>query len=378
MNNNIFKTARYILLAIAFAFASCANAQVSIQMEREGGVYKIPCKVNGARMKLIFDTGASNVCLSKSMAEYLLENDYISFKDLQGFGESSIADGSIVNHMKVNLKDVEIGGLHLNDVQAVVMFSQNAPLLLGQSAIQKLGTIQITGSVLTIKHRNSISKGDSIDVEFYRKRYKENMSNNRYHAALSDLLKIKDAIGLTERTKSIIIYLYMETEQYDRCIDLAEEWFREYEYNEVQHSKHYVQNRTSLFYSYCAKLDYDNAILNYELLLSELENGYSEYKFDAHYHFAVMLYNLKRFRETENYFRLAINDYCLQHKIDRFSVGNKFIDNDFLGRCMYYIACAKGELKDFNEANNYLKKSARCNFREAINCCKENNIDYYD
>lgn len=31
-------------------------SQTVIQMEEYGGVYRIPCKVNGAKMKLIFDT----------------------------------------------------------------------------------------------------------------------------------------------------------------------------------------------------------------------------------------------------------------------------------------------------------------------------------
>ena len=39
-------------------------AQVTIQMQEENGVYKIPCEVNGLRMNFIFDTGASNVCIS--------------------------------------------------------------------------------------------------------------------------------------------------------------------------------------------------------------------------------------------------------------------------------------------------------------------------
>lgn len=125
-------------------------SQTIINMEENNGVYKIPCIVNGARMKFIFDTGATSVSMSSQMANYLLENDYISKEDIVSYGQSSIADGTIVDHIVINLKDIEISGLHLHNVEAVVLDSQNAPLLLGQSVIQKLGRIEINGNILKI------------------------------------------------------------------------------------------------------------------------------------------------------------------------------------------------------------------------------------
>ena len=127
-------------------------SQTIIQMEEYGGVYRIPCKVNGAKMKLIFDTGADKVCLSLSMAEYLFDNDFISSKDIIGSGSSTVADGRIVDHVEINIKDIEIGGIHLYNVRSVVIEEQNSPLLLGQSAIQKLGPIEINGNILIIKN----------------------------------------------------------------------------------------------------------------------------------------------------------------------------------------------------------------------------------
>ena len=67
-----------ISLSLLLLISVTLTAQVTITMEQDGGVYKVPCIVNGAKMKFIFDTGAANVCLSESMADYLLDNDYIS------------------------------------------------------------------------------------------------------------------------------------------------------------------------------------------------------------------------------------------------------------------------------------------------------------
>lgn len=133
-------------------------------MELDGGVYKIPCTVNGAKLKMIFDTGASTVCLSLATAIFLYQNDYISKSDFKGTGYSSTASGDIVDNMIINIKDIEIGGMHLYNVDGVVMESLTAPLLLGQSAIQKLGSITIKGNQLIINNayssnNNSYSKG---------------------------------------------------------------------------------------------------------------------------------------------------------------------------------------------------------------------------
>ena len=141
---------RKILAILVLIISINGSAQKVIQMENVNGVYRISCSINGAKMKMIFDTGASVVSLSESMANFLYDNDYITKEDILGKGKSTTADGSIHDNFIINIKDIEISGLHLKNVQAVVISSQNAPLLLGQSAIQKLGSITIEGNRLII------------------------------------------------------------------------------------------------------------------------------------------------------------------------------------------------------------------------------------
>mgnify|MGYP002624143054 CR=1 FL=1 len=144
------KPIKILILAFVLLFPRLASGQVVIEMEQDAGVYKVPCKVNGLKLKFIFDTGASSVSISSTVADMMLENDYLSKNDIVGSGYSQIADGKIVDHTRINLKTIEIGGLVLHDVEAVVMHQQSAPLLLGQSAIQKLGKVSISGNKLTI------------------------------------------------------------------------------------------------------------------------------------------------------------------------------------------------------------------------------------
>lgn len=147
-----------IIACLAFLSFGFTN----IKMEEYNGVYRVPCTVNGAKMKFIFDTGASSVFLSLSMAQYLYDNDYITDEDFIGTGKSMVADGRITDHLIINLKDLEIGGMHFYNVQAHVSESQNAPLLLGQSVIQKFGAYNILGDILTIYSTEDLTSPDSV------------------------------------------------------------------------------------------------------------------------------------------------------------------------------------------------------------------------
>ncbi|MBQ3325323.1 MAG: retroviral-like aspartic protease family protein [Muribaculaceae bacterium] len=152
-----------ITLTLAFLICFSINAEVRIHMEKESGVYKVPCTVNGLKMKFIFDTGAAKVCISSAYAEMMLENGYLDKSDIKGTSKSTIADGRVIDNVVINLRKVEIAGLTIENVPAVVVPTQNAPLLLGQSVIQKLGRVSIDGEDLVI-HNANIYTEDEIDV----------------------------------------------------------------------------------------------------------------------------------------------------------------------------------------------------------------------
>ena len=135
---------------------------VGIKMTKRGGVYELPCLVNGVKMNFIFDTGASNVCLSTTEALFLYKNDYLDDTDFIGESYSRIADGSIVENMEIILKSISICGVEVNNVKAIVVQSLDAPLLLGQTAIQKFGRIEFLGDSLfiTIKKEPQTTDAD--------------------------------------------------------------------------------------------------------------------------------------------------------------------------------------------------------------------------
>ena len=129
-----------------------ASSSTTIIMNKRNSVFWVPCKINGLKADFVFDTGASIICLSSLFAKQLIEQGLISESDVIGNSNVTVADGRTQSVTNINIKDIEIGGLHIKNVRAAIVERQNVPLLLGQSAIEKLGKITIDGYKLII-HR---------------------------------------------------------------------------------------------------------------------------------------------------------------------------------------------------------------------------------
>lgn len=143
------------------------NAQTVINMQEDNGVYTMPCKVNGLKLKFIFDTGASDVSISLTEAVFMIKNGYLIENDIIGTTQYSIANGDVTEGTKINLKEVIIGNLKLHNIEAGVVHSLEAPLLLGQSALKKLGKIEFDylNNTLTINNGETTEFfKDSVDT----------------------------------------------------------------------------------------------------------------------------------------------------------------------------------------------------------------------
>lgn len=296
----------FIVVFICFYFFPLSS-QTIIKMEKSNGVYKIPCVVNGARMKFIFDTGATNVSMSASMANYLLENEYISKEDIIKTGQSSLADGRIIDHTLINLKDIEISGLHLNNIETIVLNSQNAPLLLGQSAIQKLGKIEIDGDILKILEHNELNEGDIQQV-------------------LADATIAFDD-GLYEKAKNCYekVYAFGRLSDYGKycyvracmhCKDFTKAYSVINEINDFNYFEEQDINIYSLFgwvYEYNNK--YDEAISYYKKSFEFPSASWKEKAMDAES--VAFIYEKKKdYQNAYKYYRGALLCYGYEHNVD--------------------------------------------------------------
>jgi len=129
------------------------NAKVTAEVPftREGGVCKVKCKINGLPLHFIFDTGASDVSLSQVEANFMMKNGYLNKKDVIGNQHYMDANGNVTVGTVINIKNVNFGGVDLNNIRASVVSNQKAPLLLGQSVLSKLGRVEIDNKKNVIK-----------------------------------------------------------------------------------------------------------------------------------------------------------------------------------------------------------------------------------
>ena len=371
---------KHILLFLALIMSMMATAQVTIQMEKEGGVYKVPCTVNGVKMKFIFDTGAATVSMSQTMAQFLLDGEYLSESDIKGTGKSVLADGSIVNHATIILKDVEIGGMHIHNIDATVIEDQNAPLLLGQSAISELGKISIEGDKLIIHSaENKLTRQQIDQLEEQANRY---INSNSYAAAIDCLIRIDEAVGLTEYGLKNLCYCYSQNYQEEQCIESCRRWIKEYESIGDVVNKESVYEYLGCSYYYGRK-DYNNALLYYQKSLDILENKliskdnfYIRMAANRNWDIGSCYYGLNNYYSAITYYKKAINTRCEVLNVSMKDVQNGKVQDEGLGLFLYDYAFCYYQLKNDADGDEVMKLAAICGNQNAIDFCRKYNINY--
>lgn len=178
-----------IFITLIISIICCSTtiiAQDKIEMRKElSGVYTIPCEVNGLKLRFILDTGASVVSLSLTEASFMLKNGYLKDYDITGTANIQTADGNIAENYTINLRELKIGSMVLNNVEAVVSSGIDAPLLLGQSVLDKLGHWSIKEGNLILNDYNAQTDLDINNLE----KYCEQLNSNGKINELLNLLQ---------------------------------------------------------------------------------------------------------------------------------------------------------------------------------------------
>lgn len=115
-----------------------------IPLTKTGGVYTVPVTVNEVlHIEFIIDSGASDVSISPDIALTLIKTGTIQQKDWLSGKTYQFADGSTAKSTRFRLQSIRIGDRLLEDINCSISNSINSPILLGQSALEKLGAYTI-------------------------------------------------------------------------------------------------------------------------------------------------------------------------------------------------------------------------------------------
>lgn len=130
------------------------ESEVSVPFIEKGSIKYVKVSINGQPFDMIFDTGCSGTLISVAEANYLYQNGCLTNEDILGTALSKIADGSIVENMVLNLKEVIIDGKILfQNVNATVSANTTAPLLLGNEVLNRVPTYEIDNENKVINFR---------------------------------------------------------------------------------------------------------------------------------------------------------------------------------------------------------------------------------
>ena len=122
-----------------------SSNDIKVPFEERNGVKLIDVTVNGQfTVKMILDSGCSGTLISIAEAKYLYEKGCFTKDDIIGVAQSQIADGSIVENMVINLKELVIGGkIACTNVVATVSGNTQAPLLLGNEVLNRVPSYSV-------------------------------------------------------------------------------------------------------------------------------------------------------------------------------------------------------------------------------------------
>lgn len=117
---------------------------VEIPFVEEKGVKNVKANINGLVVDMVFDTGCSGLLISVDEVLYLASKGLIEEKDILGFSNSVIADGSVMENMVVNIKKLVIGDeIECENVRATVCPNSGVSLLLGNEVIDRVKKCEI-------------------------------------------------------------------------------------------------------------------------------------------------------------------------------------------------------------------------------------------
>lgn len=361
----------FTLIILSFSI-SLLQAQVRIKMKKENGVYTTPCTVNGLKLRFIFDTGASNVSLSLSEAIFMLKNGYLEEEDLKGSSYSQIANGNIVENTTVNLKELEIGGIKLYNIEAIIIHELTAPLLLGQSAIQKLGKIQLEGDELVI-----IDTDLQYSSELCEKaKLLYSKGNNYYDKDLFSLAAdvFQNAFDLCPKIFACTdIYFLGVAYLYSNNAGLAIKYLEKASKCSSSSNLSYLI-QLSLGTSYRKLGEYRQAILDTEKSIAFADN--LEYESLSYKELGKIYFQQELYHKSVDNLLEAISCYIEYKSWDIEDLGIGKIKDDHLGHIFLLLSKNYNSLNQRNYRDFYLILSAKCGYDRAIVLCIQFNLNY--
>jgi len=288
---------KHFYLLLVFVATSClllsdlSYSQVFVPLSKETGssVFKIRCRVNGLAFDFLLDTGAEDLVLTQDVVKRLTNDGLVTQQDFQGKQTYRLANGSIIQCSIINIRELELGGITISNVRAAIIESNDgSPMLLGQSALSRLGTFTVDVNNELIKIEPSVTnvlEGKDND---------EIQNSARY-------LSLKDRFGATFPNEPSIAYAgsnveYTSVSLLDtmRFAVSVKKFSQDFE-----HATFYAETYLEDYYQ---KAEKDGASPQY-IFVDNIKAIFTEYEMDMGMPFII---RMMHFVDTEGYYTIRI------------------------------------------------------------------------
>jgi clan AA aspartic protease (TIGR02281 family) len=359
----------FLFFTLTFSFG-----QKIIKLNKESGVYTLPCEVNGVKMKFIYDTGASQVSISITEAMFLAKNGLLADKDVLGSSSFQDATGNISKGKVINLREINIDGVVLTNIKATVVDNISAPLLLGQNVLARLGRITFDPNSNTLTLMDIETKSEKFEKLIELGIIKQ--ENNDYNGAISTL---NEALELDSKdyrpyfyiaiSKTMLGDLNGAVNYFDKAIIL------EPNYHFLYSGRGYAKNLSGQNYE--ALLDYNKSVTlnstgdsNYyyrAIVKIDLED------FEGAFNDSDMAISLNLNPDDRNYFLRGYCNYMLGKYTLAINDFEKSITlNKIDGETYYWKGSCFGMLNNIEEACKDFKKALELGYEDAREMIQNN------
>ncbi len=140
-------------------------AQTVIKLKKDGSSFYTDAIVNGLKLNAEISTASEQVSISQVEAKFMIKNGYIKREDILSKVYYISADGDLDIGTYVILRKIDISGVVIHDIKAIVVRSESFALLLGQNALSKMGTLlfDFNNGTLTIQNGERINTENDIN-----------------------------------------------------------------------------------------------------------------------------------------------------------------------------------------------------------------------
>lgn len=233
MNRKLIASAAVILL---LGFGLKAQTVIRLNPESEGK-YTMDASVNGVGVKTYFSEASWFASMSTTTYLFLYENGYIDPVDVKGMTVVKMPDGSTVKAASFVIKNLKIGNnVIVRDLPAFVINKQNVPLLVGNSAFDCFGDVEVKDDNLyiydgiereetVIRTSPSMSVRDSLMLAA-----QAHIDAQEYDAATACFESLQKIEPLNMYSEYQYIMLLNMQRRNEEVISHCEKWLENYEF----------------------------------------------------------------------------------------------------------------------------------------------------